>query len=87
MKFLISVKYTFDIITSKLIYVMQTSRKGNKYFKYLRVDIFCWFIWFQTWLFFPFLDNITLEEYINVSSAFVFEKNPPYLDKAASFRD
>lgn len=41
---------------------MQTSRKRNKYFKYLRVDIFCWFIWFQTWLFLPFLDNITLKE-------------------------
>jgi len=65
---------------------MQTSRKGNKYFKSLRVDIFCWFICFQTWLFLPFLDNITLKEHINMSSAFVFEKDPPYLGKAASFR-
>lgn len=68
MKFLISVKYTFDIITWKLISVMHTRRKkGKKYLKYLRVDIFCWFIWFQTWLFLPFLDNITLKEHKNFS--------------------
>lgn len=68
MKFLISVKYTFDIITWKLISVMQTSRKkkGKKYFKYLRVDIFCCFIWFQAWLFLLLLDNITLKGYKNM---------------------
>lgn len=43
-----------------------SSKKGKKYFKYLRVEFFCWFIWFQTWLFLPFLDNITLKESKNI---------------------
>lgn len=55
---------------------MQTRKIGNKHFRYLRVDIFCGFIWFQAWLFLLFLDNVTLKERINMTSAFVFEKDP-----------
>lgn len=55
---------------------MQTRKIGNKHFRYLRVDIFCGFIWFQARLFLLFLDNITLKERINMTSAFVFENDP-----------
>lgn len=55
---------------------MQTRKIGNKHFRYLRVDIFCRFIWFQARLFLLFLDNVTLKEWINMTSAFVFENDP-----------